>query len=141
VTPAVQSVRPAPAAAQDQDWIALVAQLQLLGPVSQLAAHCVMAGKTGPSVQLLLDEEGQTYHRPQLVEKLRQALAQHFNEEIRLQIDTAAQAVATPARRQQAQSEDALKAARESIDNDPNVRAMRDIFGATVNPDSVKPLR
>ena len=121
--------------------MALVAQLQLLGPVSQLAAHCVLAGKNGALVQLLLDEEGQTYHRPQLVEKLRQALAQHFNEEIRLQIDTAVQAVATPARHQQARSEDALRSARESIDNDPNVRAMREIFGATVQPDSVKPLR
>jgi hypothetical protein len=33
-----------------------------------------------------------------------------------------------------------MQNARATIDNDPNVRAMRDIFGATVQPDSVRPL-
>jgi DNA polymerase III subunit gamma/tau len=32
-----------------------------------------------------------------------------------------------------------MQNARTAIENDPNVRAMRDMFGATVQPDSVRP--
>ena len=37
-------------------------------------------------------------------------------------------------------AEDRQRAAEESIDCDPAVRAMREVFGATVRPGSVKPL-
>ena len=36
--------------------------------------------------------------------------------------------------------EDRMQQARTSIDADPNVRAMKDIFGATVQPESVRPV-
>jgi hypothetical protein len=45
----------------------------------------------------------------------------------------------TPARRQIAQAQDRMQAARASIESDPNIQAMRDIFGATVQPESIKP--
>jgi DNA polymerase III subunit gamma/tau len=45
----------------------------------------------------------------------------------------------TPARQQKAAADDRLQNARRSIDADPNIRAMRDVFGATVQPDSVRP--
>ena len=37
-------------------------------------------------------------------------------------------------------AEDRQRAAEQSIDSDPAVRAMREVFGATVRPGSVKPL-
>ena len=145
--PSVQSSPsgPTPASTRpqrmNQDWNGIVADLQLVGPVSQLAAHCILVSKEGAKIQLLLDEEGQPYRRPQLEEKLRQALTQYFGEEIRLQLDSGQQVSDTPARRHAAQTEDALSAARSAIDDDPTVRALRDVFGATVQSESVKPLR
>jgi len=32
-----------------------------------------------------------------------------------------------------------VQQARAAIESDPNVRAMRDMFGATVQPDSIRP--
>ena len=144
--PPIQSSPPGPASSahlqrENQDWNSIVAALQLMGPVSQLAAHCSLVSKEGTRIQLLLDEEGQPYRRPQLEEKLRQALTQYFGEEIKLQLDSAQRVVDTPARRRAAEAEDALSAARNAIDNDPTVGALRDVFGATVQPESVKPLR
>ena len=46
----------------------------------------------------------------------------------------------TPARRQAQVSDERLRAAEEAIEADPAVRAMREVFGATVQPGSVKPL-
>jgi DNA polymerase-3 subunit gamma/tau len=125
------------------DWARIVAQMGLQGPVSQLAAHCSLLGKEGARVRLLLDANGEPFRRPALEDKLTQALASHFGEAIKLDIEVGADAHATaldtPARRQQAQSQDRLQAARASIESDPNIQAMRDIFGATVQPESIKP--
>jgi DNA polymerase-3 subunit gamma/tau len=125
------------------DWARIVAQLGLQGPVSQLAAHCNLLGKEGARVRLLLDATGEPFRRPALEDKLAQALTAHFGESIKLDIEVGADAqsvaIDTPARRQQAQAQDRLQAARASIESDPNIQAMRDMFGATVQPESIKP--
>jgi DNA polymerase III subunit gamma/tau len=140
-----ESAPPAPAvavpraAAPSGDWAAIVPQLSLQGPSSQLAAHCMFTGKQGNRVQLALDAEGETFRRPALEERLAQALSAYYGEPIKLEIASAKDTVHTPARMQKAAADDRLQAARASIDSDPNIRAMRDIFGATVQPDSIRP--
>ena len=127
------------ASAGDSNWTAIVAQLNLTGPSSQLAAHCVLTAKEGNKVQLALDADGETFRRPALEDRLAQALSAHYGETIKLEITTAAETPNTPARLQKAAAEDRQQTARASIETDPTIRAMRDIFGATVQPDSVRP--
>jgi len=91
-------------------------------------------------VRVELDAAGEPFLRPALEEKLRHALSQYFGTQIRLEIAIAHGTIDTPARRQHADSEEKLQAARVAIENDPNVRAMRDVFGATVQPDSIRPV-
>ena len=98
-----------------------------------------MTGKEGNKVSLTLDADGETFRRPTLEERLAQALSNYFGEPIKLEITAVADVTNTPARLQKAAADDRLQAARSSIDSDPNIRAMRDIFGATVKPDSVRP--
>jgi DNA polymerase III subunit gamma/tau len=121
------------------EWATIVAQLGLAGPSSQLAAHCVLTSKQGNHVKLALDAEGETFRRPALEDRLAQALSTYFGEPIKLEVTAVADAANTPARLQKAAADDRLQAARASIDSDPNIRAMRDIFGATVQPDSIRP--
>jgi DNA polymerase-3 subunit gamma/tau len=130
------------ASAGSGDWPAIVAGLGLQGPAGQLAAHCVLLGRVKDLVRLRLDPAGDTFNRPQLVQKLTQALSQHFGEPVRVEIGLGDAAVvdATPARQQAQAADERLKAAEQAIDGDPAVRAMRDVFGATVQPGSVKPL-
>jgi DNA polymerase-3 subunit gamma/tau len=130
---------PARAVVLSTDWAAIVPQLNLQGPSSQLAAHCMLTAKQGNKVQLALDGEGETFRRPALEERLAQALSTYYSEPVKLEITSVADAVPTPARLQKAAADDRMQAARESIDADPNIRAMRDIFGATIQPDSVRP--
>jgi DNA polymerase-3 subunit gamma/tau len=126
--------------ASGSDWSALVAQLNLQGMVSQLAAHCTWGGRSGNRIRLLLDADGEPFRRPALEEKLAQALSAHFGEAVRIEFELAVALADTPARRRQTEAEDRLQNAKRSIEDDPNVRAMQDIFGATVQPESVKPL-
>ena len=128
------------ATAVASDWSGIVAQLNLQGPVSQLAAHCTMTGRQGGRVQLKLDADGEPFRRPALEEKLTAALAAYFGEPVKLDIEVAQAVADTPARRKQAEVEDRQQAARQTIEADPNVRAMQDMFGATIQPESVKPV-
>jgi len=146
VTASVATAAPQPKlnanAEVGDEWARIVAQLNLQGPASQLAAHCSLLAKEGDRVRVLLDDSGEPFRRPALEDKLSQALSTHFGTRIVLDIARTPDVPAsldTPARRQQAQAQDRLQAARVAIESDPNVRAMRDVFGATVQPDSIKP--
>jgi DNA polymerase-3 subunit gamma/tau len=117
--------------------------MALQGPAGQLAAHCVLVGRARDLVKLRLDRAGEMFNRPQLVQKLTQALSRHYGEPVRLDVTVADadRIEPTPARQQAQVADERLKAAEQAIDSDPAVLAMRDIFGATVLPGSVKPLK
>jgi DNA polymerase-3 subunit gamma/tau len=129
----------APTAVVASGWQAIVSQLNLTGPSSQLAAHCALIEKLGDKVRLALDSDGETFRRPALEERLAQALSGYYGEQIKLEIVAAGDVPHTPARLQKAAADGRMQAARASIDTDPNIRAMREIFGATVQPDSIRP--
>jgi DNA polymerase III subunit gamma/tau len=147
--PSPKQVAPTPAPAAPKapvaeaesggEWSTMVARMNLQGMVRQLAAHCAFGGKQGSKVSLKLDAEGEHFLTKALEEKLTQALSSYYGEPVRVEIsvDTA---IDTLARQQKAAAEDRLQQAKVSIENDPNVRAMKDIFGATVQPDSIRPV-
>ncbi|HVN41650.1 MAG TPA: DNA polymerase III subunit gamma/tau [Steroidobacteraceae bacterium] len=138
--PKVMPVAPAGPAGAEADWPQIVAALGLQGPAGQLAAHCVLVGREGSLFKLRVDRDGEHFRRPQLEEKLSQALAQHIGAPVRLEIATGGDGAATPARQQSQAAEERQRAAEQAIDSDPAVRAMREVFGATVKPGSVRPL-
>ena len=119
----------------------MVAQMNLSGIVRQLAAHCAFLGKQGNVVKLALDPEGQHFRTAMMEDKLVQALTAFYGEPMRVEFSASAGSTAmnTPARQMKAAADDRLQNARASIENDPNVRAMREIFGATVTPESIRP--
>jgi DNA polymerase-3 subunit gamma/tau len=131
------------ASAPPGDWPSVVAAMALQGPAGQLAAHCVLVGRARDLVKLRLDRAGEMFNRPQLVQKLTQALSRHYGEPVRLDVTVADadRIEPTPARQQAQVADERLKAAEHAIESDPAVLAMRDIFGATVLPGSVKPLK
>jgi DNA polymerase-3 subunit gamma/tau len=133
------SAAPAPAAAGEGTWPQIVAAMNLGGMVRQLASNCTLLGKQGNRVQLLLDADGEHLRTSTLEDKLTQALSAYYGEPVRLEISVGAQAIDTPARQQKQAAGDRLQSARDAIETDPNVRAMRDMFGATVQPDSIRP--
>jgi hypothetical protein len=59
---------------------------------------------------------------------------------LKVDISVAASAGETPIQEQARRSDEKLEAARESLEADPNVKALKDMFGAELNPDSIEPL-
>jgi DNA polymerase-3 subunit gamma/tau len=141
-TGVVRSTAAARPASAPSGWEAIVAKLGLQGTAKHFAANCVLLERKTGLVRLRLDPAGDSFRRPQIESRLAEALSQHYGETIRLEI-TQAEApgeILTPAKRDAIAADDRQRAAEQSIDSDPAVRAMREVFGATVRPGSVKPL-
>ena len=125
-----------------QDWSSLIRAANLSGLPSQLAAHCSLVAKLPDKLQLSLDHDGEHLRRPAVEEKLRQALSTVLSKEIKLEFVTqVGQSVAdTPAKLEQAALADRYQAATRAIYDDHNIKTMMDVFGAAVQPESIKPI-
>jgi len=129
------------------DWPELLARLDLVGAAHQLAANCLWLGKDGDTVRFRLDRRSDALRTPQTEERLAQALGRHFGGPIRVLIerddgpDAAPVAADTPAKIEARAVAAEIAAARAALEVEPAVRALKERFGASVAPDTVKPNR
>jgi DNA polymerase-3 subunit gamma/tau len=131
----------APRLADAVDWRQLICVLKLGGMVRELAQHCVWLGIEDGAVRLRLAPG----HKSLLMnksaqEKLQAELAQHFGQPLRLAIDIAEIEGATPAQQLRSEHQERHERAVEALEQDGFVRDMIDMFDATLNESSVKPL-
>ena len=122
-------------------WAAIVNALELSGAARQLASHCVLVGRQGPVVRLALDARNQPVRTPAQEERLAQALSRYFGEPVRLEFQVLSAGAETPALLARRVSEQELAAARRAFDAEPGVQGLRERFGATVLPDTVRPVK
>jgi DNA polymerase III subunit gamma/tau len=122
-------------------WATIVNALELSGAARQLASHCVFVGRQGAVVRLALDARNQPVRTPAQEEKLAQALSRYYGEPVRLEFQAGGALAETPAQAQRRVSEQELAAARRAFEADPGVQGLRERFGATVLPESVRPVK
>jgi DNA polymerase III subunit gamma/tau len=140
---AAPPAEPAPASAgEGAAWTAIVSQLELTGAARQLASHCALLGREGAVVRLSLDPRNQMVRTAATEEKLTQALSRYFGETVRLEFRPGAAGDAeTPALLARRASEAELAAARRAFEDDPGVKGLRERFGASVLPETVRPVK
>jgi DNA polymerase-3 subunit gamma/tau len=125
----------------DDSWSALINQLDLQGAAKELARHCVLLGRQGAVVRLGLDPRVKFVRTPALEEKLAQALSRYYGETVRLEFSTASGDIETPAQADVRASQQELESARQTLETDPVVQGLRERFGATLLPDTVRPVK
>jgi len=136
------AVATAPSAANgDASWTHIVSSLDLQAASRQLANHCVLLERRGAVVRLGLDPRNQLLRTRAQEEKLAQALSKYYGEPVRVEFEVAGITAETPAQAGQRASQEELEAARRALDADPGARALRERFGATLIPDTVRPLK
>jgi DNA polymerase-3 subunit gamma/tau len=121
------------------DWPSLLGRLELKGPARQLAGNCQLLSREGNHFRFLLDERASALHTRQLEERFVQALRALVGAAATVEIERGG-AGDTPARREEQAREERLEQARASLERDPAVQALRDRFGAVLQPDSIKPV-
>jgi len=73
-------------------------------------------------------------------EKLAQALSRQLGETVRVEIEARAAEIETPAQAADRANQESIAAAHEQLLADPVVQSIQQRFGATIHPDSVRPL-
>jgi DNA polymerase-3 subunit gamma/tau len=122
------------------EWHRIVEQLNLRGITRELALNCALQETGEQAVVLTLDPAHLHLCNDMRTRQIEKALAGHYGRPVRLKI-VKAQSLAgeTPARRQTRERELRQQQAVQSIEDDENVRALQETFGATVNYNSIRP--
>ncbi len=121
----------------DTDWYRLVPELTLTGVDRMLASNCAWEGARGGAVKLSLDERSAAQFTEERRLNIEAALTTHFGGSVRLTIERANNAE-TPAQREERLSNERLSDAERSLRDDPNVKTLQSLFGAELDPGSVR---
>jgi DNA polymerase-3 subunit gamma/tau len=127
----------------EEGWPAILAALDLQGFARQLAANCTLTGREGGVFSLALDARCAHHRTAQNEANLRESLSRLFGMPVTLRIEIAdalGEAAETPARQQARVTDERQQAARAALAVDPAVKSFQDTFGASIVPESVKPL-
>ncbi|MCH8959469.1 MAG: hypothetical protein IH835_08465, partial [Proteobacteria bacterium] len=123
-----------------EEWAALVGKLPISGATKQLASNCELERQEEGAVWLRLAPEAASMLTDQLKKRLRKGLADYFERDLQLHIETGETRSETLAGRKGREAIERQRAAERSIASDPNIQAMQDAFGASVQDGSVQPL-
>ena len=125
---------------QEPDWFSLVGKLDLSGLAKQLASNCAYVKREGGVLFLTLDGRSESYLTRPRQAALAAALSAYFGEDLKVDIEIGALAAETPVQKQEREQLEGLDAARAGLESDPNVIAMKSMFGAEIVAESVEPI-
>ncbi len=131
----------APAKWQEPDWSALVHELNLSGANKLLANNCAYLKRESNTLYFNLDSRSQSLLTKSRQKALAEAVSERFGETLRVEISIEESASETPIQEKARRVDEKLEAARASLESDPNVKALQDMFGAQLNPDSIELLQ
>jgi DNA polymerase-3 subunit gamma/tau len=126
---------------QDPDWSELVNKIEISGAGKLLASNCAFVRREQNVLHLCLDGKSETLLTKSTEAALKKALCIYYGESLRLDISIGETVSATPSQEEARRVDAKYEAARASIEADPNVKALQDMFGAELNPDSIEPIQ
>jgi len=141
-SPPAETEAPAPSQSSNSgfngNWRGLVDELKL-GLARELAKHCELIAYDEHSISLSVPEAQKHLLSPNYQEKLGSAIAQYFDKKIKLQFSVGGTGN-TPAKQISQEKAQAQANAEVAIEEDSFVQALINDFGATIIPNSIKPI-
>jgi DNA polymerase-3 subunit gamma/tau len=125
---------------QEPDWASLVPRLGLAGLNKQLASNCAYLRREGQTVFFGLDARSESYLTKARQDSMAAALSEYYGESLKVEITLGPKGSETPVQVKKRKEVEELDAARAGLEADPNVKALKDMFGAELVPDSVEPI-
>ena len=122
----------------EPDWPALVAQLGLGGAVRLLASNCTYVRRDGNTIQLGLDPRSESLLTRKRKDALARSLSDYFGETLSVDVGLGTAAGETPVQVETRLADERLEAARRSLEADPNVQALKNMFGAEIKADTIE---
>ena len=122
----------------EPDWSTLVATMGLSGAVRLLAINCVFLRRADNTSHLGLDTRSESLLTKQRKDSLAERLSAHFGETLQVDIELGADAGETPVQEETRMADERMEAARQTLEADPNVQALKNMFGAELKTDSIE---
>lgn len=125
-------------ASEDVDWSELVTRLGLTGAERLLASNCAFLRREGHTYYLGLDARSDSLLTKQRKDALAAKLSEHFGERLNVDINVGVEAPETPLQQESRIADERLEAARQKLEADPNVKVLKDMFGAEIKAESIE---
>jgi DNA polymerase-3 subunit gamma/tau len=122
----------------DPDWSQLVVGLGLSGAVRLLASNCAYLRREENTVFLGLDPRSESMLTKQRKDTIAECLSEHFGEKLLVDITIASEVAETPVQQESRMADEQLEEARKNLEADPNVQAMKNMFGAELKTDTIE---
>ena len=110
----------------------------LTGANKLLASNCAYLHRENATLYFNLDSRSQSLLTKSRQKALAAAVSDRFGEALRVKISISESAPETPMQEEARRVDEKLEAARASLESDPNVKALQDMFGAQLNPESIE---
>ncbi len=123
---------------QEPDWSELTTQLALPGAVRLLAGNCAYLRRAENTVFLSIDPRSESLLTRPRKDALAAALSDRFGENLSIDIAIGEVAAETPLQGDSRRENEKMEAARMSLESDPNVKALQDMFGAELKTESIE---
>ena len=123
----------------DSDWYALIDEIGLNGLTKELANNCVIKSHDENKFVLALSPTLEHLVNKSQQNRIELALKSKFGEGLSLEIVLEDSTNETPAEANARMQREKLKAAQNSINNDPVVQSLLDTFNGTIDQDSIQP--
>ena len=123
---------------QEPVWSELIEQLGINGAVKLLASNCAYVRRENNVLQLCLDGRSESLLTSSRQAALSKALANYFGEPLKAEIAIDEIETETPLQEEARKIDEGRDAAQAGLEADPNVKALKDMFGAQLIPDSVE---
>ncbi len=115
------------------DWAQVVDELTVVGLARELARNSAITQFDGRRLELIIAPQYEKLAARRHVDTLQAALADKYSGEIVVHVTVGTDVnLSTPSQQQLAAAGERQRRAEADIDADPNVRALRDAFGATI---------
>jgi DNA polymerase-3 subunit gamma/tau len=118
----------------------MITSADLRGMARQLADNCEIERYSGDRLELVLAEDKQHLLTDQVRKRLEGELSRFLDKDLKLAVRAGSPPRPTPAEIRLANENQRMRHARESVEQDANVRAMQSAFDAVVEPDSIRPV-
>ncbi|MEE9494269.1 MAG: DNA polymerase III subunit gamma/tau [Gammaproteobacteria bacterium] len=129
------------ATASDTDgWHALLDQLKLSGMLRELAMNCACQSKNDDQWKLLLAKSHAQLFSSERQKRLQTMVSDALGRPVQLNIEVLDNSVDSPAAKHRQEVDARQAQAVAEIQQDPNVQAIKEVFGATVHENSIRPV-
>jgi len=146
-TGSVQAEAPQPVVTEEKvesestvNWQSIIDEMALVGLVKELAGHCALKEHSKEKVHLVLSPDKEHLLNQTQKDRLSNALEMCFGKGIQLKISIEEPDAETPSQKRAREEREKQLAAEFSLKEDDNVRALEEMFGATLDEKSIRPV-